>query len=232
MTNSPAPIMAKPVVVIGGPTGPSGGPTGPTGAPGPAATIGPQGPPGPTGSIGTGPTGPQGHTGTDGPQGSTGPPGSFGGAGYTGPTGSQGAPGVSGMGFKTAIGAGPYGPNGTAPTLIGLTILHNLQFEARVAVEISGMVRNSAGGSGGGVNLVGRYGLGLVAPPAGETVELGLQFPVPAQFFTIDPQGYYGFTVRMHTTLSAGTWWFDLAISSTAGNNAYVRDVYLTLIEF
>jgi hypothetical protein len=136
------------------------------------------------------------------------------------------------MAFKSAIVGGPYGPIGTAPTLIGLTLLHNLSFEAQVAVEISGMVRNSAGGSGAGTNLVGRFGLGLVAPPAGETIELGLQFPVPAQFFTIDPQGYYGFTIRMHATLAAGTYWFDLAISSTVGNNAYVRDVYLTLIEF
>jgi len=230
--NIPAPIMAQPVVVVGGPTGPSGGPTGPTG-PIAEASVGPQGIPGPTGPIGTGPTGPQGHTGTDGPKGLTGPPGSFGPVGSTGPTGSEGPPGVTSMAFKTAIVGGPYGPVGTAVTLIGLNLSHIVVgADAQLAIEISGMVRTSVpGGGGGGVNLSGRYGPGA-PPPAGETAVLGTGFPVTSQFFSTDPQGYFGFSVRLSAVFVPGTWWFDLSIASTVGNNAYVRDVYATLIEF
>lgn len=225
--------MARPVVVIGGHTGPSGGPTGPTGAPGPASTVGPQGPPGPTGSFGTGPTGPQGSTGTDGPKGLTGPPGSFGPAGSTGPTGAQGAPGDTLMAFKTAILGGPYGPIGTAPTLIGISIAHIVVgADARIAVDISGMVRNSApGGAGATTSLSGRYGTGA-PPPPGEAVAIGTAFPVTSQFYSTDASGYYGFIVRMNGVFVPGTWWFDLAISSSTGVNAYVRDVYATLIEY
>lgn len=226
-----APIMAKPVVVIGGPTGPPGGPTGPTGAPGPAATIGPTGYLGPTGPSVTGPTGPQGFTGPDGPRGATGPAGSFGGAGYTGPTGAPGATGTTFRGFATAAVAGPYGPVDTTPTLIGLRASYVVR-PGVLSVEITGMVRNATGGSGGGVELSGRYGVGSVPPSAGETVNMGLGFPVLSRFFTTDGLGYYNFNVRMLTDgLAEGPMWFDLAINSTGGAVAYVRDVQLLLIE-
>ena len=96
----PAPIYARPIVVVPGqtgPTGPSGGPTGPTG---PALNTGPTGPAGPTGPSGaasnvTGPTGASGRTGF------TGPPGSAGATGAQGPTGAAGAVALSGTGAGT-----------------------------------------------------------------------------------------------------------------------------------
>ena len=52
IVNSPAPVMAQPVVVVGGPTGPTGPGVGSTGS------TGPTGGTGYTGNIGqTGPTG-------------------------------------------------------------------------------------------------------------------------------------------------------------------------------
>lgn len=95
--NIPAPIMAKPVVVVGGaavgpkgPTGPQGA-IGPTGSQGIAGTAGTGGSAGATGA--TGPTGTQGPGGA-GSVGATGPTGATG-AGATGPTGMQGNPGLS-----------------------------------------------------------------------------------------------------------------------------------------
>lgn len=116
---SPAPISARPVVVVGGPTGPSGGPTGATGVTG---ATGPSGiaSTGPTGPLGTGPTGRTGPTGPSGVTGFTGPPGNS----VTGPTGlsATGTTGPTGPGLTGPTGAtgvsGPTGPNGgpTGPT--------------------------------------------------------------------------------------------------------------------
>lgn len=106
---SPAPVMARPVLVVGGPTGPSGGPTGPTGAPGPAAT----GPTGVTGPTGGGPTGPTGVTGPTGSTGFTGPPGS----GATGPTGAGGGAGPTGATGATGATPSPFSIAGTVTAL-------------------------------------------------------------------------------------------------------------------
>lgn len=109
---SPAPIVAQPVVVVGGPTGPSGGPTGPTGPSGqsftgPTGYTGRTGPTGPTGFSATGPTGRTGPTGYTGPVGNsfTGPTG----LGNTGPTGPAGGP----TGPTGPLGTGPTGPTGS-----------------------------------------------------------------------------------------------------------------------
>jgi hypothetical protein len=110
-------ILAKPVVVIGGPTGPAGGPTGPTGPEGTATTTGPTGPRGPTGPLGTGPTGPSSATGPTGPLGATGPvgigpQGPTGEQGYQGYTGPTGATGLQGEVGATGPATGPTGPDG------------------------------------------------------------------------------------------------------------------------
>lgn len=125
----PAPIMARPVVVISGPTGPSGGPTGatgPTGKTGPTAAAS-TGPTGPTGLGATGPsgvTGPRGLTGYTGPLGNAGPTG-LSATGTTGPTGPTGPTGVTGASLTGPTGntgpspgsTGPTGPTGmTGPT--------------------------------------------------------------------------------------------------------------------
>jgi hypothetical protein len=127
VTSIPAPILARPVVVVGGPTGPFGGPTGPQGVTGPLGMTGPVGALGPTGSVGF--TGPAGSAATfTGPTGSTGPAGSPGaaGTGATGPAGvasSTGATGPTGpLGLSGTVG--PTGPAGgpTGPTgVTGLT---------------------------------------------------------------------------------------------------------------
>lgn len=99
---TPAPIMTRPVVVVGGPTGPSGAAGGPTGATGPSGANA-TGSTGPTGPLGTGPTGNTGPTGVTGPGGMTGPAS----VGATGPTGPGGPTGTTGP-----IGTGPTGPTG------------------------------------------------------------------------------------------------------------------------
>lgn len=136
---APAPVYARQVVVVVGPTGPSGGPTGTTGPTGPTAGTGSTGPTGPTGRTGpagstgatgylTGPTGPPGNsitgptgtqglatnTGATGPTGPTGTPGAATNTGATGPTGQQGPAG-------TASNTGATGPTGSAgPTGSGI----------------------------------------------------------------------------------------------------------------
>lgn len=125
----PAPIYARPVVVVGGPTGPSGGPTGATG---PTGNTGPSGlsPTGATGPTGGGTTGPTGATSATGPTGFTGPPGNAGPTGLaaTGVTGATGSTGPIGTGPTGATGVtgntgpsgGPTGPTGPTGS-VGLT---------------------------------------------------------------------------------------------------------------
>lgn len=103
---SPAPVLAQPVVVIGGPTGPSGGPTGGTGPTGPSGlsptgTTGPTGITGPTGRGATGPIGPTGTTGLTGPQGTP---------GATGPSGSPGPFGTATLYFVIDGGGSAISP--------------------------------------------------------------------------------------------------------------------------
>lgn len=105
--NGPAPVMARPVVVVSGPTGPSGGPTGttgPTGATGKTGSTGQRGATGPSGNASTvtGPTGRLGSTGATGPQGSS----------LTGPTGVSGPAGETGPSGGPTGGTGPTGATG------------------------------------------------------------------------------------------------------------------------
>lgn len=140
---APAPIMAQPVVVVGGPTGPSGGPTGATGVTGPSGinatgvtgATGPFGGTGPTGFGATGVTGPTGFTGPasvgatgatgaastqTGPTGNTGPTGHI---GVTGSTGNTGPLGTGPTGFSATGPTGNTGPAGgpTGPSGVGAT---------------------------------------------------------------------------------------------------------------
>lgn len=133
VVQGPAPVMARPVVVVGGPTGPAGGPTGSTGSTGPTGRTGPTGAVGATGAASTvtgntGPTGARGQTGLTGPQGqsvtgATGPNGST--AGDTGPTGATGSggPGPTGPSGGPTGATGVSGPTGATGPLTGsLTI--------------------------------------------------------------------------------------------------------------
>lgn len=108
---APAPVYARPVVVVVGPTGPSGGPTGATGSTGPTGAPAATGTTGATGPTGSGPTGATGVTGPRGLTGFTGPsnnPGATGATGVTGPQGAQGNVGATG-----ATGAAATGPTGS-----------------------------------------------------------------------------------------------------------------------
>lgn len=136
----PAPISARPVVVVGGPTGPSGGPTGSTGNTGPTGHTGPTALNGATGPTGGGITGPTGPTAATGPTGPFGPPGNQGptglsAVGTTGPTGFTGMTGFGATGPTGNTGpnggptgnTGPFGPTGnTGPT--GPAQIANLEF--------------------------------------------------------------------------------------------------------
>lgn len=98
----PAPIYARPIVVVPGQTGPTGPPTGLTGSPGSTGPTGPTGLLGFTGNTGaasvvTGPTGPVAKTGA------TGPPGNAGATGNTGPTGPVGASAIGATGAGTGF---------------------------------------------------------------------------------------------------------------------------------
>lgn len=233
-SKTPAPILAQPVVVIGGPTGPSGGPTGttgPTGRTGAAAT-------GVTGNTGpSGPTGSTGHTGAGaftGPTGFTGPPGSLGPSStVTGPTGPIGPmPVIGSERTRFYNTAGPFGPYGTSPVVLGL----NVQFTTHnpggyCLLTITGMVRNSAGAAGAGTSVVGAGGTGT--PPVAGAALGGASLTNPKTFFSTDAAEYAGFTVMGFINISMSTtYWFDLAVQSSVGTNAYVRDITLTLIEF
>lgn len=115
---APAPVYARPVVIVVGPTGPSGGPTGPTGNTG-ASGLSATGQTGPTGMTGGGQTGPTGVTGARGQTGYTGPPGNLGPTGLSA-VGTTGATGPIGTGPTGVTGnTGPTGPLGTGPTGTG-----------------------------------------------------------------------------------------------------------------
>jgi hypothetical protein len=222
-SNIPAPIMAKPVVVVGGATGPSGGPTGPTG---PQGLQGSQGVIGPTGL--TGPLGPTGSTGATGagaftgPTGFTGPPGSFGGTGSIGATGPTGPVGVFQSG--SAALASPTGPMGTTPLMIGLNGDFVPAATGKIFIAIAGVAVNTTGG-GGSVNISGYYGTGT--PPSPGTAVTGTLFSVTQHIITASAAAQAGFTVLgLISGLTLGiTYWIDLAVSTTTGANAYVKDV-------
>lgn len=246
-TTPAAPVMAQPVVVVGGPTGPSGGPTGPTGAIGATAD---QGATGPTGRLGpTGNTGPTGVTGAGaftGPTGFTGPPGS---AGGTGPaaTGPTGPPGLTGAGGSAGGGeldwdwelfnALPFGNISTTETAMGLggsCTIDVTQPGGVVFVLISGMALNTTA-PGNGVTITGRCGkISTSTPPvAGATTGLGATFGAQQVFIASTIDGQAGFTV--HSVVSGADvgdmWWFDISIKAAGSGGAYVKNVQFSAFE-
>src|SRR5262245_9041898 len=163
----PAPIMTRPVVVIGGPTGPSAGPVGATGPRGATGATGVQGAVGVTGPTGVGPTGPPGVGAYTGPTGMTGPPGAgTPGVGFTGPTGAPGASVVA-TGISR-LNSTVYGPYGVTATSIGWgsTTAFTPSKTGQVLVIFSGQVRNSFGAGASQTFVSARYGTGT-APSAG-----------------------------------------------------------------
>lgn len=232
----PAPIMAQPVVIVGGPTGPSNGPTGSTGPAGATGFTGATGSAGPTGI--TGPTGAAGPTGAGaftGPIGFTGPPGS-GGVGPTGPSGAVGPTGADGAGATTAVYnntvASPTGNVSTNDTAMGMgpSFSFTPGGSGKIFVLISGMVLNSTA-AGSGVNIRGRFGTGT--PPANGVISgLGTQFGATQHFVGSTTAGQQGFSVHGCLGLTAGTaYWFDLSIQAVTSGGATVKDVQFSILE-
>lgn len=222
-SNTPAPISAQPVVVVGGPTGPASGLTGPTGSTGPTAAIGVTGYTGPTGR--TGPTGLQGATGAGaftGPTGYTGPAGSLGATGRTGPTGSTGPIGVYASGSQNFLG--PTGGWGTTPLMVGLNFAFTPIASGKCFLIVAGIARNITGGA---VTITGYYGTGT-APAAGAVVPGGATVFGPTQHVvtTSASQQATFIVMQVISGLTVGVpYWFDLAISTASGTGATVLDV-------
>jgi hypothetical protein len=235
-SKTPAPIEARPVIVVGGPTGPAGGPTGSTGATGPiSVTTGPTGYPGAHGV--TGPTGAQGIQGVTGPTGMTGPPGAVGGFGPAGPVGSTGPMGPTGdapPGYHYSTQSpGPHGPYGSSPVHMGFgtSIIHQMIGQGRALVMFTGQVRNTAGSAG--VSMGGR--LGLYPGPSAGAAATGSSFGANQHPYMTSGADWQSFTIMAIVPgFTVGqTYWFDLVVQSTiASATAFVQDVQFVLIEF
>jgi hypothetical protein len=232
-SSTPAPIMAQPVVVVGGHTGPSGGATGPTGPMGPTGVIGPVGALGPTGPGLLGATGPTGLGAFTGPTGHTGPPG----GGFQGPQGMTGPTGPQALSPDRAIQGtfvGPFGPYSTSSTFVGLggSLSYTTRLSGEVLVVVGGLARNSSGGSGGGTTIQVRVGTG--APPSAGTsgTSYGTAIGVPQRTYMTAGGDQSGFSIIAFVFLGVpSTVWFDLTVFSTTGNTAYVQDLQFAVIE-
>jgi collagen type I alpha len=231
----PAPIMARPVVVVSGSTGPAGGPQGATGP------VGPTGVTGSTGALGlSGSTGPTGATGSPGvgaftgPTGITGPPGAGlpGPTGYTGPTGMAGA--ASPFNFATFAPTDPVGNVSTVEKAMGLACAYTPSFSGRCFLICAGIALNSSG-PGNGTTIQLKYGTGT-APVNGATAGLGTRVAINAtqHFVASTAAGQQGFTiVALLTGLTVSTaYWFDLTLQAVTAGGASVKDIQLTLLEF
>ena len=243
-SNTPAPIMAMPVVLTLGPTGPSGGPTGNTGPTGPTAAtgvtgstgrIGPTGNTGPTGSTGAGaPTGPTGYTGPPGSAGATGPTGSVTGPTGsigTGPTGPDGPTGGISLNYNSVTSLQPIGNIGTTETAMGLGSSCTLvnATTGPVFVMFTGVVINTS--SGNEVDIIARQGTGT-PPINGATTGLGSGWGGQQRVVPGSAAAQVGFSVQtIIGSLAAGTYWFDLSIKALTAGGATVKDVSFTAIE-
>jgi hypothetical protein len=224
-SKTPAPIMAQPVVVIGGPTGPSGGPTGvtgPTGYTGPVATsvtgnTGPRGLTGPTGATGAAST-------QTGPTGMTGPVG----GGIPGPTGPYGAVGVGS--FVSTYASGINGPYGSEVMVgFGANIHYTPTKSGNVLVMFAGQARNATVGAT--TTVSGRYGTG--SPPIAGAAVVGSMISNSQHYVSGTTTDTGGFTImRLLTLPLAAEHWFDLSVFSSPGSTAYITDTQMLVIEF
>jgi hypothetical protein len=227
----PAPIMSRPVVVVGGPTGPSNGPTGSTGPVGSTGGTGPTGALGLLGGTGpTGSTGPQGVGAFTGPTGMTGPPGVGMPSTIPGPTGPDGPAGT--LQIATNAVVGPTGNVSTTDVHMGMGTIFSLTpvNSGRAVIILSGMVLNSSA-VGSGVNVTGRYGTGTA--PANGVAASGTMIGVTQHFVASTTAGQQGFCIHGSANLVVGTsYWFDLTIQAVTSGGATVKDVQFSCLEF
>jgi hypothetical protein len=101
-------------------------------------------------------------------------------------------------------------------------------------VIISGLARNSTGGAGAGTTISGRYSNSVPAPPPGASAALGTAFGSDQHIYMSNAADYVGFTVTaIISSLTTGIpCWFDLAVQSTAGSTAFLKDIQTVMIEF
>lgn len=227
-SNIPAEIMARPVVVVHGPTGPAGGPTGATGPQGTASITGATGPRGLTGPLGTGPTGATGAGAFTGPTGMTGPvgEGGLGPIGWTGPTGTFGS-----AGYVSNALYGYAGPYGTNFVNAGLGVTYTPKRSGLLLLIFSGVAYNAAA-AGSTVSVQLQWGTGtppsVGSPQAGSTL-----FTNQVLSFT-SPSQQSGFAINMvvdFTSQIGHQLWFDLAFKSGTGVGAYIQNITYTVVE-
>ena len=233
-SNTPAPIAAQPVVVIGGPTGPSGGPTGPSGSTGPTGPIAATGITGPRGQ--TGPTGFTGSTGAGaftGPTGMTGPvgggsPGPTGPVGVTGATGPQGSIPSGRTANKTL--ATPLTGIGITVTAFGVALTYTPSISGNLLLFVNGLAQNTTANT---TNVQLQYGTGS-PPAAGATTGIGTQLGITRRACGAGDGDWVGFGFATTLTgLAIGTvYWCDVAFAGSGGAGAGVRDVSITILEF
>lgn len=229
----PAPIMAQPVVIVGGPTGPSNGPTGSTGPAGAAGATGVTGAVGPTGTTGpTGGTGPTGAGAFTGPVGLTGPPGSVGLTGPIGPTGPLGPTGPQGQltGSRSKQTSSTITlPNiTTANTAYGAALYYTPSVSGRVMVWATGVAQNTAAAT---TSAMLWNGMGE-APVAGSTSFAGNQVGVAKRCNGSSDGDWVGFSLLGLVNLTVGTqYWFDVVASVSSDAVGAIRDVQIMLIE-
>jgi hypothetical protein len=228
-SKTPAPILAQPVIVVGGPTGPAGGATGVQGPTGPAGefTVGVTGP---TGGIGpSGPTGVQGPSGLTGPTGLVGPPGSGGGIGPIGDTGPTGPTGAYGGRIATTWRQDTLTAIGTTLTAFGLGFTFQPTRTGNCLLIVTGVAQNTGATI---TNIQGRYGTGT-APVKGSQGGLGNQFGLQQGVCGSGDSDWIAFCI---TSVLQGlnvfqNYWVDVAAASASGTGGSIRDVMISAIE-
>jgi fructose-specific phosphotransferase system IIC component len=113
---------------------------------------------------------------------------------------------------------------------LGGSIIHNMVGQGKAFLMFSGLVRNTGGN--GGATISGR--LGLYPGPSIGAPATGGQFGStqhPFMASSTDWQSFSIFAIISGFTVGS-TYWFDLAINSTTGNNLFLQDVQFAMIEF
>jgi hypothetical protein len=227
------PILVTPVRVIGGPVGSLIGVTGPTG-PGSALLAGPTGVEGYAGKLGR--TGVTGLHGTDsqvtGPAGRPGPTGEV---GYTGPTGPQSKAAIPPSRVRYFENeAGVVNVGAGSGHYVGCGFTYTLERgDKYMWVIFTGLFYCKAGNT----QIEIRYGVPPAAPPGGGLFSYGTSWGEVEQTIVLPPNPTAPFMTvpfvisdQLHFSFQ-NTFWFDLLLTNTAGNNASVRNVSCLLME-
>jgi hypothetical protein len=157
------------------------------------------------------------------------------GAGVVGPIGLTGPTGpliAASDRILSAYSGGVYGPYGTNSTMVGLGYTYTIKGTSGLLfIAVSGLARNSAGNAGTTVELHWQSG----APPPAGAAAVGIMLGASQHLFLANAADKVGWCIHWIGGGFAGyvgqNIWFDLAIWSTTGNNAYVQDLNFVVIE-